>query len=142
MKMQWAALVLVVAVVGVGRDVSAADDPMAEMAAACPCDATAAGTAWTSHGQYVACVVQVARQLRRAGRLAAKPARAAMKAARQSTCGTPSLTRCCVYKNDDDDVGQCRMLTAATCDALDSQMDTGGADDLGSGSCVPNPCAF
>jgi hypothetical protein len=141
MKQVMGALVLAV-VVGVGTGTRAADDPVAELAAACPCDATATGTTWVSHGQYVACVAREARQLRTEGILDPKQGRAAMRAARQSTCGNPALTRCCVYQSDDDNVGRCRMMSPDACDALDAQMNQGGADDMDSGSCVPNPCPF
>jgi len=68
--------------------------------------------------------------------------RAALRAARLSTCGNLDLTRCCVYQSDNDDVGRCRMMSPDACDALDRQMENGGADDMDSGSCLPNPCAF
>ncbi len=137
------ALVLsVVVAAGIGADARAADDPVAGMAAACPCDAAADGAAWASHGEYVACVVSAARQLRTDGMLRPRQMHAAIRTARQSTCGNLSLTRCCVYQSDDDDVGRCRMMSPDACDALDSQMENGEADDMDSGSCLPNPCAL
>lgn len=132
----------VVVAAGIGADARAADDPVAGMAAACPCDTTADGAAWGSHSEYVACVARAARQLRTDGMLRPRQMRAAIRTARQSTCGNPSLTRCCVYQSDDDDVGRCRMLSPDACDALDDQIENGEADDMGSGSCLPNPCAF
>src|SRR5262245_17781905 len=73
----------------------------------CPCDATVNGDAWASHGDYVRCVVQEARQ-RVQGHVATKRAmRAALRTARRSTCGSSALTRCCVYADDDADVGAC-----------------------------------
>jgi len=74
----------------------------------------------------------------------AKQMRTAIRAARRSTCADQQLTRCCVYADFDTDVGQCRLMTADACDALDErlfEMD-GAADDEGGGSCLPNPCVF
>jgi hypothetical protein len=142
MRLVVGALVISVVAVGSAARTGATDDPVAEMAAACPCDARADGAAWVSHGEYVACVASEARQLRTDGMLRPRQMRAALWAARLSTCGNPDLTRCCVYQSDNDDVGRCRMMSPDACDALDSQMENGGADDMDSGSCLPNPCAF
>ncbi len=144
MRKQVSALVLAVVVVGgtAGTRARAADDPVAAMAATCPCDAAADGAAWASHGEYVACVATEARHLRMAGAMRPKERRAAIRAAKHSTCGNDALTRCCVYLSDDANVGQCRMMSPDACSALDDQMDSGEADDEGSGSCVPNPCTF
>ena len=65
--------------------------------------------------------------------------RAGLRAARRSTCGTSALTRCCVYADDDADVGACKMMSPDACDQLSDQVD---AEDEGSGSCLPNPCVF
>jgi hypothetical protein len=108
---------------------------------ACPCDGTVDGASWTSHAAYVGCVAAELRELRAAHALGAKRARAALRAARASTCGNAGLTRCCVYATDDDGVGTCRLMASDSCDALDDRMENGEADDAGSGSCVPNPCA-
>ena len=54
--------------------------------------------------------------------------------------GDRRLTRCCVYADEDGDVGACRLMPPDACDALDT--DDVEADDEGSGSCVPNPCVF
>ena len=97
---------------------------------------------WTLHSDYVACVVTEARQRRLVGGLRPRQMRAAIRAAKQSTCGNPLLTRSCIYQSDDDDVGHCRMMTPDACDALDDQMESGEADDEDSGSCLPNPRAF
>jgi hypothetical protein len=118
-----------------------AGDPMQDLEAACPCAATGDGGAWQSHEAYVACVATELRGLQARGAVRGKAARTALRAARASNCGHAALTRCCVYATDDDAVGRCRLVTAAACEALDDRMDDGEADDAGSGSCLPNPCA-
>jgi hypothetical protein len=107
---------------------------------ACPCDTTAGGAAWMSHREYVSCVTTEARSRLREHALRARDMRAAVRAAKASSCGNAALTRCCVYRNEDDEVGSCRLMRPDDCDALDG--DTVETDDAGSGSCVPNPCAF
>ncbi len=108
----------------------------------CPCDGTAAGAAWGSRREYVACVKAESKQRRAVGLLRAKQMRAAIRAARRSTCADQQLTRCCVYADFDTEIGQCRLMTGAACDALDERLfeSDGAADDEGGGSCLPNPC--
>lgn len=110
----------------------------------CPCDATADGAAWSSRREYIACVTAEAKRRRAAGLLRARRMRAAIRAARRSTCADQQLTRCCVYADIDVDVGHCRLMTADACDALDERLfeTDGAADDDGGGSCLPNPCVF
>ena len=106
----------------------------------CPCDTTAGGAAWTSHREYVSCVVTEARRRLRAHALRSRDMRATVRAAKFSSCGDEALTRCCVYRDEDAEVGTCRLTRPEDCDALDG--DRVEADDEGSGSCVPNPCVF
>jgi hypothetical protein len=134
-------LLSLVVAVGLGERDAAAGDAMQDLEAACPCHATANGAAWPSHGAYVGCVAAELGGRRARGAVRPKEARATLRAARASSCGRAGLTRCCIYATDDDVVGRCRLLTAAACDALDDRMDDGEADDAGSGSCLPNPCA-
>ena len=108
----------------------------------CPCDGTADGNAWTSHQAYIACVVGEVKTRRAASTMMGRAARAAIKTAKRSSCGNENLTRCCVYANFDDDVGSCHLMAPDACDALDSRLDDGEADDIGGGSCLGNPCAF
>ena len=110
----------------------------------CPCEATAAGAAWSSRQEYIACVKAEAKRRRAAGLLRAKQMRLAIRAARRSTCADAELTRCCVYADFDSDVGECRLMTPAACDALDERLfeSDGAADDEGGGSCMPNPCVY
>jgi len=110
----------------------------------CPCDATAAGAVWSSRQEYIACVKAEAKRRRAAGLMRAKQMRTAIRAARRSTCADQQLTRCCVYADFDTDVGQCRLMTADACDALDERLFEidGAAEDEGGGSCLPNPCVF
>ena len=135
---KWLAVPLLSLLVAVG---ATAGDAGQQLEAACPCDRTADGVAWASHAAYVACMAGELAGLRAEGAVRPREARAALRAARASSCGHAALTRCCVYATDDDVVGRCRVTTAAACDALDRWMDDGEADDAGSGSCVPNPCA-
>ena len=105
----------------------------------CPCDSAVDGTAWDSHGAYFRCVVQEARQRLQDHAATKRAMRAAVRAARRSTCGSSTLTRCCVYADDAADVGACKMMSPDACDRLSDQVD---AEDEGSGSCLPNPCVF
>ncbi len=66
MRLIVGALVISVVAVGSAARTGATDDPVAEMAAACPCDARADGAAWGSHGEYVACVASDSDQDRQA----------------------------------------------------------------------------
>ena len=110
----------------------------------CPCDGTADGAPWASHQAYVACVKSAARAQREAGALPRRAMRAAIKAARSSTCGTDALTRCCVFEDIDEDAeevwGRCRTMTERACEDLGDRIDW--TEDMGGGSCVPNPCLF
>jgi len=135
---------LLAVVVGGGGEASARNEPAPDMSAVCPCDTRADGEAWTTHGEYVVCVVAEARRQRVAGIIRPKQMRAAMRAARRSTCGDPLRTVCCIYRDDNDDVGQCRIMSANACDVLDDRLSEGEgeADDMGSGSCAENPCAL
>jgi len=134
-------LLSLVVVAGLGERSTVAGDVSQDLEAACPCDPTADGAAWPSHAAYVGCVAAELGGRRGRGVVRPKEARATLRAARASSCGRAGLTRCCIYATDDDVVGRCRLLTAAACDALDERMDDGEADDAGSGSCLPNPCA-
>jgi len=131
---KWVAVPLLslVIAVGIGERPTAAGD----LEVACPCD-----LAWPSHAAYVGCVATEVGGRRSRGAVRPKEARALLRAARASSCGRAGLTRCCIYATDDDVVGRCRLLTPDACDALDARMDDGEADDAGSGSCLPNPCA-
>ena len=110
----------------------------------CPCDETTAGDPWVSHDAYVGCVAGEAHARRQAGTMRRREMRAAIRRARRSTCGDAALTRCCVYVHLDDmadvNVGQCRMIGPDECDALADQVDW--SEDVGGGSCNPNPCLF
>ena len=110
----------------------------------CPCDLRADGSEWSSHLEYLACVVDAAKQLRHAKKIGRKTARAAIRASRKSSCGNAQLTRCCIYPDDADQldtvVGQCRLMTVDDCDALSATHDF--VEDADAGSCLPNPCVF
>jgi hypothetical protein len=108
----------------------------------CPCDRAADGSAWESRDAYVRCVATEARARRGAGTLRPSGVRAAIRQAQRSTCGDVRLTRCCVFEDFMDDVGSCRIVTPAACQALDERTWEGDAEDEGIGSCLPNPCVF
>jgi hypothetical protein len=108
----------------------------------CSCETMIDGSAWSSRADYVACVAAEARRLRAVGAIRAREMRAAIRAAKRSTCGNPNLVRCCVYANDDAEVGRCRMMSEDACDELSESMETGAAEDEGAGSCLPNPCVY
>ena len=110
----------------------------------CPCNVASDGSEWTSHKEYVACVSAGAKSMKHTGLLTRKAMRDAVKRAKKSTCGSNVVTRCCVYTNlsSDADVimGKCRMITPDECDGLSLEVDD--AEDIGPGSCLPNPCEF
>ncbi len=39
-------------------------------------------------------------------------------------------------------MGDCRLMTAEACDALDDDERIDWAEDEDNGSCLPNPCVF
>lgn len=125
-------------------DTPAGDLVDAEGCSLCPCEAAIDDSPWGSHQTYMRCVITSARRLRTERQLTRRTMRAAIKRARKSTCGNDAMTRCCVYPSLDSDaeviVGQCRMLTPERCDALGTLVDL--AEDMGAGSCLPNPCNF
>ncbi len=112
--------------------------------AACACEADASGAPWASRRDYARCVVDAVRSQRRDGALSWREARAAKRAARKSTCGDPSLIRCCMFRDFDDEIGTCRLMSEDECDAMDDRLweHEGEADDEGPGSCLPNPCEW
>jgi hypothetical protein len=107
----------------------------------CPCEQRLDGETWASHGEFLACVGAEARNV-----LSRRATRAALRRARNSTCGNDDLVRCCVFQNDDAMTGRCRVMTGDACDALDDSLfdDPNGASawDFDSGSCLPNPCSW
>ena len=108
------------------------------------CDDGLTGAGWSSHQAYVAFIARWAKAGKAAGTLTARDVRQLMRKAKNSTCGDPSRIRCCVYRDDDDDVGYCRIMTEEACDALDDRLfEPGGTADVeDTGSCLPNPCAY
>lgn len=108
----------------------------------CPCESMLDGTAWRSQMDYVACVTGEARRLRASGVIRPGQMRAAVRAAKRSTCGDAELVRCCIYADDEAEVGRCRIMSENACYDLDDTMESGEADDEGAGSCLPNPCVF
>jgi metallopeptidase family M12-like protein len=92
----------------------------------CPC-AGPAGSGWASRGAYQRCVRDAVKRRLVARVFSANDKRAGMQHAKQSSCGRPGRTRCCV------DPGACRIVTPAICDAR-------GGSDVGAGSCRPSPC--
>lgn len=106
----------------------------------CPCDGPADGDrAWAGRYEYFQCVVTTARALRDAG-MSRRAYRDALRHARLASCGDAAKTRCCLYRDIDDEVGRCRIMDPARCDA--DLMNHFDADDVDEGSCLPNPCAF
>jgi hypothetical protein len=109
--------------------------------ASCPCDGPAnADRAWSARYEYLQCVVETARMLRDDAIISHRGYRDALRHARLSSCGESTKTRCCLYRNVDDETGRCRIMDADRCDpGVMHQFD---ADDVDEGSCLPNPCAL
>jgi hypothetical protein len=138
---------------GIDLDVDGVDDAVdvcpdtptgdlvgADGCSACPCDGPAdADRDWAGRFEYLRCVVTAAREMRDGG-MSRRAYRDALRHARLSSCGDVTKTRCCLYRDIDDESGRCRVMAAERCDAdLMNQFD---ADDVDEGSCLPNPCAF
>ena len=110
---------------------------------ACPCDGPTAGSVWESRGSFLACITDAVRGRKQARAMSRRGARAAIKAARKSSCGDANLTRCCVFPSDsgsDTIVGKCKVVTVDQCDQMSEQLEW--AEDADPGSCLPNPCVF
>jgi hypothetical protein len=137
------------------------EDGVADAADACPdtdpadlvgpdgcviasCELGLDGSGWSSRRAYLAYVTSGAKGANAAGTMTGRALRALVRRARNSTCGSPDLVRCCVFTFFDDEVGRCRIMTEDACDTLDDRLfDTDGeADDEEAGSCLPNPCTF
>ncbi|MFN8544350.1 MAG: hypothetical protein U0807_09085 [Candidatus Binatia bacterium] len=117
------------------------DDDGCGVGDTCPCDGTIDGDAWGTHGAYVQCVRGVAKAMRSRGVHSKRTLRVVVKRARRSTCGNDALTRCCVWANLDADApGVCRTMRADACAAFADRADIDDAEDIGAGSCDPNPC--
>ena len=103
----------------------------------CACDEDAAGNDWSSRGAYLRCVLTEVHARRDDGRLSRKESRLVVKAARSSSCGHATKTRCCIMFAAKDE-GMCKVMDEARCDAelLHAEV----AEDIDGGSCFPNPC--
>jgi hypothetical protein len=103
----------------------------------CDCEKDAAFEPWTSRGAYLRCIQDEVRIRKEGERLTRQAARLVVKAARNSTCGQPTKVRCCIMFVGRDE-GICRVMDELRCDGALLRADT--VDDLGPGSCFPNPC--
>jgi hypothetical protein len=83
------------------------------------------------------CIRGEARARLDAGRLTPTEARALVKQHRQTTCGSRTLTRCCVYPAGTGPV-ICKLMSATRCEAAGALA--GLTEDVGGGNCSPNPC--
>jgi hypothetical protein len=102
------------------------------------------GSGWSSRNAYVAYITSWAKGAKMSGKITGRDVRALIRRARNSTCGSPELVRCCVFASFEDDLGRCRIMTEGACEALDDRLfdADGEADEEGPGSCLPNPCIF
>ena len=102
----------------------------------CPCTARADDSPWATHRAYMRCIRGEARARLDAGRLTATEARAIVRQHRQTTCGSRTLTRCCIYPATGP--ATCKLMSAARCEAADQLV--GLTEDVGGGNCSPSPC--
>ncbi len=112
----------------------AADIVKADGCSVCACEAA------THRYDHFRCVVTAARALRDEGRLTRRQYRDALRHARLSTCGDPTRTRCCIWRDVEDDEGRCRLVVVDRCD--EEMLHADLVDDLDLGSCLPNPCTL
>ena len=125
---------------GVPDDIDECDTPPGDMVDAvgcsvCPCDGPDDVTAWRSHTAYLKCIKTEIKRRVAEGTLPRRDSRGMLLRARGATCGRAQLTRCCIYRGDSSK-GHCKIMKVDICDNLDA------GDDVGSGSCTPNPCDF
>lgn len=102
----------------------------------CDCDETAAGEPWAARRDYLRCMLDELHARRANGSLTRKEARPILRAVRNSTCGNEHAVRCCVMFPEKP-TGMCRVMDELRCDDDVLHADV---DDMGSGSCLPNPC--
>jgi len=103
----------------------------------CDCDEDATLMPWTSRVAYLRCVYAEVRARKLDERLSHQNARLVVKAARNSSCGQVDKVRCCIMFAGRDE-GICRVMDDIRCDEDVLRAET--VEDLGPGSCVPNPC--
>ncbi len=108
------------------RDTPAGDLVGADGCSVCPCDAP-----WPTRLDYLHCVRAELQARRDAGDLSFIDARDTYVHARDSTCGSPGTTRCCLPV-DDGSGGRCVVVATGDCTAPEI--------DIGTGSCSPRPC--
>jgi hypothetical protein len=108
----------------------------------CPCELTADGTPWPSRRAYLSCVRSEAEAQLAAGLITPAEARAAIKHARLSTCGSAAQTiRCCFYADPDETgpgLAKCRITRRASCRPRGPRVDW--TENVETGSCLPSPC--
>ena|SRR2546425_4399182 len=102
----------------------------------CPCDAL-----WSSHAAYVSCVTAEANRRYLTRTLTLTQKTAAITHAQNSTCGNPTLTRCCVWGKRAvfGSMGSCKLMVPANCNFI--LLGT-WAENRGTGSCYRNPCTW
>ncbi len=103
----------------------------------CDCDDDGTGQAWASRSDYLRCVLAEVHARRLDGRLTRRAERPVIHAARSSTCGVDTNVRCCIMF-DGRSEGICKIVDEMRCD--DGLLGATTVEDLGSGSCFPNPC--
>ena len=101
----------------------------------CPCGAT-----WASHSAYYTCVYNEANARYAAGLLTRTQKTNVLTHAKNSTCGDPTLTRCCIWRKlVYGSLGSCSLTAPASCSyAVIGKW----ADNRGTGSCYYNPCTW
>ena len=99
----------------------------------CPC-----GAAWPSHDAYVSCVSAEANRRYLAGRLSSDQVNTVLLHARNSTCGDPTVIRCCAWKSTKRGTGTCAVMVPTQC--VPRLLRVKRTGNWGSGSCYYNPC--
>ena len=99
----------------------------------CPC-----GAAWASHDAYVSCVTAEANSRYLAGTLLSEQRTAVLLHAQNSTCGNPTVIRCCAWKSTKPGLGTCAIMAPTDCVARKLKVRRVG--NWGSGFCYYNPC--
>lgn len=99
----------------------------------CPC-----GVPWPSHDAYVSCVTGEANRRYLAGTLLSDQRNAVLLHAQNSTCGNPTVIRCCTWKSTKPGLGSCTVMVPTNC--VPRKLRVRRAANWGSGSCYYNPC--
>jgi len=113
------------------------DTPSFDVVGADGCSLCTCDDAWSSHLDYLHCVINAVHVRRMAHAITRARARLVLRAARDATCGDDNLVRCCIMFSGKP-TGLCRVMDEMRCDP--DLIPADDVVDMDTGSCLPNPC--